>query len=275
MTRADISAGLGLCRAAHWNQTARDWEHFLTTSPDGTLVADQDGDVVGTVAMLPYGPFAWISMVLVEPTLRGQGIGTLLLHRGIALVPEGAVARLDATPAGEPLYRKIGFVGEYGISRWYLEADSRLAAPIREPKPLEDADWPAIREMDVRVFGASRLGLLQRLAREAPEYAWLVVGNEARLTGYVFGRHGHVREHIGPLVASDAETAAALLAACVGSKENRPVFVDVPDAQLDWREMLSRAGFAIERRFLRMYRGKLSTPGEPLLVHAIAGPELG
>ena len=70
MTIADIPAGLALCRASHWNQTERDWQHFLTSAPRGALVAEHEGKVVGSVATMPYGPFTWISMVLVDPAVR-------------------------------------------------------------------------------------------------------------------------------------------------------------------------------------------------------------
>jgi hypothetical protein len=36
MGLADIPAGLGLCRASHWNQTERDWLYFLMTAHDGS-----------------------------------------------------------------------------------------------------------------------------------------------------------------------------------------------------------------------------------------------
>src|SRR5689334_14786450 len=101
MTAADIPAGLALCRAAHWNQTAIDWGVFLT-SAGGALVAEEESRVIGTVATMPYGAFTWISMVLVDPAARGRGVGRLLLEHGLALLPPGVVARLDATAAGEP-----------------------------------------------------------------------------------------------------------------------------------------------------------------------------
>src|SRR5687767_2691655 len=88
MTVSDIPAGLALCRASRWNQTERDWLYFLTAAPHSAVVAVEDGVVIGTVATMPYGPFAWISMVLVDPAARHRGIGTLLLDRGLALVPE-------------------------------------------------------------------------------------------------------------------------------------------------------------------------------------------
>jgi hypothetical protein len=124
------------------------------------------------------------------------------------------------------------------------------------------------------VFGASRASLLERLANEAPEYAW-VAEHRGSVRGYLLGRHGHVREHLGPLVADSADAAGGLLDACVAANPNRSVFIDVPDEQQAFRDKLVRLGFAIERPFLRMHRGRLTTPGKPSRVYAITGPEFG
>ena len=274
MVGADISAGLRLCRASQWNQTERDWEHFLTAAPGYALVAVEHGVVVGTVAALPYGSFTWISMVLVDPTVRGKGIGTTLLTRGLALVPQGSTARLDATPAGEVIYRKLDFVAEYGLTRLFL--DSRPSGVMRGSgvRLLESSDWPALLEMDLRAFGASRASLLERLAAGSPGYAW-VAEDHGRLHGYLMGRHGHVRDQIGPLVADSAATARVLLDAVLASRTHPEIFIDVPEHQHEFRERLAQLGFAMERPFLRMYRGRLTTPGLPSLVYAITGPEFG
>lgn len=274
MTPDDIAAGLTLCRASHWNQTEQDWRFFLTTAPRGAIVAEEDGRVIGTVATCPYGSFTWISMVLVDPAARGRHVGTTLLQRGLELTGADATARLDATPAGEAIYRKLGFSGEYRLARWFLDLEPPPIVRRSSARPLARADWPAIREMDQRVFGASRVGLLQRLADEAPEYA-RVLSRGSSVQGYLLGRHGHNREHLGPLVADRPDTATALLESVLAERHNCRFYLDVPDDRQEWRDVLSKMGFAIERPFLRMHRGPLTTPGQPSSIHAIAGPEFG
>jgi GNAT superfamily N-acetyltransferase len=274
MTADDIASGLRLCRASHWNQTEQDWRFFLTAAPHGALVAQEHGRVIGTVATLPYGAFTWISMVLVDPAARGKHVGTALLRSGLALAGAETTARLDATPLGEGLYRSMGFVGEYRLARWCLDVAPPRIARRSSARPLTPEDWPPIREMDFGVFGASRLALLQRLADDAPEYA-RVIRRGSRLQGYLFGRHGHDREHLGPLVADDPDTAAALIASCVADQPRRRFYLDAPDDRRDWRDLLASMGWAIERPFLRMHRGPLTAPGQPSSIHAIAGPEFG
>ena len=273
MTPADVAAGLALCRASGWNQTAQDWRFFLTEAPHGALVAEEGGRVIGTVATLPYGSFTWISMVLVDPVARGRHVGTTLLQRGLELVAADATARLDATPSGEAIYRTIGFAGEYRLARWFLDVRPPIARRS-SAQPLTDTDWPAIREMDERAFGAPRPGLLGRLAAEAPEYA-RVLRRGSDVRGYVFGRHGHNRDHLGPLVADVPQTAAALLDSILTEYPDRRFYLDVPDDQQEWRDIISTIGFAIERPFLRMHRGSLERPGRPSSMYAVAGPEFG
>ena len=286
LTPSDIPAGVALCRAARWNQTERDWQFMLANAPDGAIGAVDEGVVIGTGVTVPYGPFTWISMVLVHPGWRSRGIGTGLLEQGLELLPESIVARLDATPAGEPLYRKLGFDAEHRLARWFVEtgAASRCgggryggraqASTAPEARPIGTADWPGILQMDRHVFGASRQRLLERLAAEAPEYGW-ILGRDGRTRAYLFGRHGHVREHLGPLVADNAESARLLLESCLAANGDRRFFIDVPDGHEEWKAALQTLGFAIERPFLRMYRGNLTAPGNPSVVYAVTGPEFG
>ena len=279
MTFSDIPAGVSLCRASHWNQTERDWEHFLVAAPRGALVAVENGSVIGTVATMPYESFTWLSMLLVNPAARGRGVGTLLLQRGLSLMDEGVATRLDATPAGKPIYRGLGFVAEYRITRLFLPRGSVFTTDRGASRPsvarlLTRADWPAVLDKDLHAFGGSRASLLERLAADAPEYAWSSE-RDGRLNGHLLGRHGAVREHLGPLIADSDETAWQLLGTCLAAHPDRDFFIDVPDDQQSWRARLDQLGFAIDRPFLRMYRGRLTAAGQPSRVYAITGAEFG
>src|SRR5690349_11093844 len=123
MVKADIDAGLILCRSAGWNQLENDWKIFLELSPDGNRVAvDENGKVVGTVTTISYEDhFSWIGMVLVDPEKKRQGIGTQLLLEALRVLVNMDTIKLDATPAGREVYLKLGFVDEYMLSRMVLK----------------------------------------------------------------------------------------------------------------------------------------------------------
>jgi ribosomal protein S18 acetylase RimI-like enzyme len=283
MTAGDIPAGLALCRASGWNQVERDWRRFLETQPGGALVAERDSRVIGTVATMRYGRrFAWVAMVLVDPAERGRGVGRALLNRGLSLLDDVDTARLDATPAGEPLYKTLGFVEETRLSRLLLApgaarmaiAPDPLSARVVTVRPLAPADWDAVAAFDARVFGADRRALLEWLWEGAPEYAW-VASDGDQLAGYVLGRSGHLFEHLGPVIAGDAGTAARLLTACLPSRADRAFAVDAPVDQVDWRRFLGDTGFVEQRPFFRMSRGRPAPSGLPPNLFASVGPEFG
>lgn len=260
MTPADIGRGLELCRAAGWNQTERDWRFFIEQTRAGCLVEEVDGRVIGTSATLDYGDeFAWIAMVLVDPEVRGQGVGTRLLKESIALLAGRKSIRLDATPAGERVYRPLGFLEEFPLARY--ERPAGEAAPVA-CVPVADSDWPWILELDRQAFGSEREQMLRWLAAGAPDLAF------STGDGYCFGRHGHRFDHIGPIIARSAESAWKLLAAALANC-SRETVVDSP---VQHEAVLARFGFRKQRPFLRM---SLGTPPEvdALLNYAITGPE--
>ena len=119
MTAADIPAGMRLRELAGWNQTEQDWQRFLKMAPSGCFVACVDGRVRGTVTTLDFEKrLGWVSMVLVDPEYRRQGMGTRLLEAGLSALENLGVEtiKLDATSMGRTVYLQRGFVDEYGIA---------------------------------------------------------------------------------------------------------------------------------------------------------------
>ena len=261
MQAGDLPAGLALVETAGWNQRERDWRLFLDRNPRGVLAAEHEGRVIGTAATLDYGPFAWISMVLVEPAARGRGVGTALLEGALAILKDSPCVRLDATPLGEPVYRKMGFVDEYAIERW--ERPAGAIEPRGKAQPLEDLR--AIAALDAGAFGADRAWLLEWLREGAPALAWRAAG------GFALGREGRRFTHIGPVMAADEETARALITAALHAARGRAAVIDIPAAKAG---VAAALGFARQRPLLRMRLGRPAPLLDPC-VCAIAGPELG
>lgn len=274
MTPADIPAGLELCRASRWNQVRRDWELFLQLSPRGCRVAAKDERVVGTVTTVRYQDhFSWIGMVLVDPQERRQGIGTQLLQRALDVLKDEVSVRLDATPAGHEVYRKLDFVDEYRLSRMET-AGSISSSEKNSAQLMTEADLREVIEMDCEVFGADRRVTLSWMFDGAPEYAWIIMRGR-RIAGYTFGRHGHNFEHLGPVIAEEQETAQQLVMACLNKNEGKSFILDASQHDPEWRLWLESIGFKEQRPFIRMFHGSNPYPGLPEKQFAVLGPEFG
>jgi GNAT superfamily N-acetyltransferase len=273
MTADDITAGMRLKEIAGWNQTRGDWERFLRAGPAGCFVAEVEGRVMGTAAIIVYeGRFAWIGMVLVDPVTRGQGIGTKLLEKTIEYLDACGIPsmKLDATPQGKPIYEKLGFVSEYEIERWLRKRPSTARA-IAEGGPAQPEDAFAL---DREVFGADRSELLRSVEQDAPKFA-LAARDQGKLTGYAFGRKGSRADHLGLWVAQDEASARSLLDEFLRRSGRETVFVDGMKPSPWAMTLLAERGFEYSRPLTRMYRGRNDFPGRPELQGAVLGPEFG
>ncbi len=265
----DVSSGLALSEEAGWNQTFEDWS-LLIRLGRAFAVLGPDRRPVATALALPYPPdFGWISMVLVHGPFRRRGLATRLLDRTISeLRQRGLIPVLDATLTGQPVYERIGFRPIDSLTRWRGEGGG---SPARATlAPLLAGELGEVAGLDRAAFGADRSAVLADLLGRPGAVSRRAPG----ANGFLLSRPGRTATHIGPVVARAAGTAVALLEAALAALSG-PVLIDVPDRQAAVAGLLARRGFRAERCFTRMALGRDTGFGNPALVRAVAGPELG
>jgi GNAT superfamily N-acetyltransferase len=258
---------------AGWNQNVADWR-FMLGAGRGFGCRGTDGKWQASSLVLPLGDrLAWISMVLVTEARRRGGVGSGLLKRCIAEVQaSGAVAGLDATEQGRPIYLPLGFHDLYRISRWHFDGAMNVPSPVGL-RPLAPADLPAIIAYDCALSGMERPALLRHLASRQPRAAWVAEAG-GRLKGFVMAREGRSASSIGPVVADD-ETAGLALIAKATSSVPGPFIIDIPDAHAEIRRSLQGLGAVSPRGYVRMTLGDAPGLNDPSHLFALAGPELG
>jgi GNAT superfamily N-acetyltransferase len=273
LAAADLDGAQALVAEAGWNQNAADWHLFLDLGR-AFAVKDAQGRLAATAATLPYpSGFGWISMVLVAKAFRRRGIATRLLALRIAeLKSAGMVPVLDATPAGRQVYLPLGFRDGWTIQRW-RRAGAARAGEAPGVRALNESDWPAILALDASVFGCDRSGLLARLGARSSGFACVLV-QDGRLRGFLLGREGRIATQLGPIVADDPASAAALASWAAGRLAS-PVIVDALERHGAFARWLGANGFQKERPYTRMALGRDGLFGDPGRTVAIAGPELG
>lgn len=271
----DLGDADALVKEAGWNQTEADWRIFLDL---GAVFAIRDrGRIVATAATLPYGrKFAWISMVLIAGEYRRRGLATQLMERCIETITAvGLVPILDATPAGREVYLGLGFQDSWPFQRMLLKGRAKTSegtSPL-EVEPVTDKDWNELCAYDAKWFGADRSAVLSRLRGRLPE-AEALVRRSGKIAGFLLGRKGRRAAQIGPLVADDPDTAAALLEYAAGAVA-LPVYIDVMDDKATLIERLRSTGFVHERPYTRMMLGRSESFQDLPHTFAVAGPELG
>ena len=263
---------------AGWNQNVADWR-FMLGAGRGFGCTGRDGKWKASSLILPLGQkLAWISMVLVTKERRRFGLGTGLLKHCIDEVRSaGAVAGLDATEQGRPIYLPLGFHDLYRISRWHFDRVKDAAFRLPQDvtlRPIAMADLAKLALYDRPLTGMERPAILAHLALRQPGRAWMAEDVAGKIVGFVLGREGRVAKSLGPVVADSEAIALALIAKAAASAPG-PFIIDVPETHRAVRAWLGAQGATTPRGYMRMTLGEAKGLDDPSYLFALAGPELG
>jgi predicted N-acetyltransferase YhbS len=274
LQESDIPAALRLKELAQWNQTENDWLRLLRLEPNGCFCATFDGEVVATTTTTTYRPeLAWIGMVLVDPKHRQLGIATRLMNAALEYVAKARIPtiKLDATPAGCSVYRKLGFKEESLIERWVgiggprQVSCSSLDTAVRGEAMIFDRD----------AFGAERSKLLEMLIDDCFVTPLVTTTADGHVTGYGLARPGSAAVYAGPLAAASRDAATTLFDGLLSQMSGKRVYADLNRNFPGGRKILTERGFVKQRDLVRMCYGQASDAGSSPSIFAIAGPELG
>ena len=172
-------------------------------------------------------------------------------------------------------------VGAHTSSSSQSEADNLAIADVTVemdknilPEPVSSNDVKNISDFDQHIFGVNRSSLIKYLLSEYPQKAWMFKRNNL-ITGIALGRTGNKYHHIGPVFAANIDDAKKLIASAVNELKHQPIVVDVMFDKKDLISWLHENGFTIQRKFVRMYKGKNLFPGDIGNQYLICGPEFG
>jgi GNAT superfamily N-acetyltransferase len=172
MTTADLEPAVAGILADDWGDR-REWFAFAVDHPGcEVVVAEVDGEVVGTAVATLNGPVAWIGTIWVARAHRRRGLGMDLTRAAMDAADEAGCRTqlLVATSKGRPLYERLGFE----VTSWYLtmEAPGRGGAVttpgterVRDARPADDL--PVLADLDRAATGEDRAHLLRAFVTPA------------------------------------------------------------------------------------------------------------
>jgi GNAT superfamily N-acetyltransferase len=245
---------------------------FYRTSPGGQLiVACYDSQVVGVSYAASFGRTGWIGNVAVHPEARGRGVGTAVSQAALDVLRRAGAATvlLTATKLGRPIYEKLGFGYDglhYGMWRRNEEpasagrpggtATGGQAVPAAAGDAAADnaavdsavADDTVItgRIEDVAALDAAATGEDRR--RYLASFA-----GRARVTRDGTGYRMSLPWGRGPVIASSADSAHALLAGMVAA--GAEPFLAFPETNTAGADVATSLGLRQVKNIPRMRFG--------------------
>ena len=262
MTVTDLEAAHRLSLKLGWPHRIDDWRQVHALG-EGIILENLDGEVLGTGLCFNQGPLATLGLVVISDAWQGLGLGREMMVRLIALAGSRSLL-LVATTAGQPLYRKLGFEPCNRVCQY-----QGIVTDV-PPVPL----LPGLRAM-----AASDQAALLALSPESPAYAAVVqsatqgavIENAGVIEGVALKRTFGRGAQIGPILASSAEQAQALVLALLAESEGEFIRIDLMDPDDD--SWLTASGLNCVDDVIRMCRGKAVE--EPLTRFGLMSQAMG
>ena len=244
-----------------WGAGRSDIEAFHAADPEGFLIAWDGERPVGSISAVRYDDtYSFLGYYIVDPSLRGRGLGHALLDAGLERVGPAA-SGLDGVLERLPTYTAIGFSAAHLITRYVGSAailSDALAARAMLVSYVAPGDVDGIIDYDARHVPARRESFVRTwLAPDSPRTSY-VVGRGHDIHGYATVRPmiggGSC---VGPLFADDESSALSLLAACAvtAMSSGVEIAIDIPEPHTAATALAESLGMAPRVAYMRMYRG--------------------
>jgi GNAT superfamily N-acetyltransferase len=228
-------------------------ERWMSLEGTTWLGGEESGRLVAMVGAIDYGPFAYIGLMGVHADFQRCGYGRAIMITLIERLEQAGqlCTLLDASEAGAPLYARIGYQ-DLSLSHVFRWNGNSPAIPLPERlERLELAHLPEIVTLDQPFFGANRSNVLRSHLTVYPGRILGVRNLRGELLGYVIAQISR----IGPWIAVNEESAAALLGAALKLEFEDSPTVILPSSNRAGIELLKAFGFELQRSLRHMGRG--------------------
>jgi GNAT superfamily N-acetyltransferase len=274
LTTADLDRADAIQQAAYGGGSRKDrLQLYLSLQPDGWLLATLDGEPAGIAGGTNYGTVGHIGLVAVDPSKQRRGVALALMQHLLGWFAQQncPVIQLDASDAGAPLYRQLGFVEDEKTLGFTQDDCALRPAQSERVTRLSAADIPLLAAFDTPIFGGERSAVFAAALAAAPERAFVARDAEGQVSGYLFAQ----QLVLGPWAARTPADAEALLAAALALPFEGAIRTLTPGSNADAGQLLMRYGFSPQRLLHRMRRGGTAAAGQRSLLYGQASLAIG
>ena len=268
MQTSHLTKAMRLSGDAGWPHRRADWEFVRAISRGFVALAGER--VVATALATPFGNAAMVNLVIVDPPLRGRGLGREIMTRAMATLDPGSW-HLVATEEGLPLYEKLGFrtVGRIAQHQGIMD----VTDPAGDAVWSTPADLPALIEIDREATMMDRTSLYRALSRQA---RFTVLRGPVGIAGFAAVRPFGKGRVIGPVVARSLSEAQELISLVMSDHAGEFLRVDT-GADTGLGPWLGACGLPETGHGLIMQKGAAPVPGKinTPKVYALASQALG
>ena len=238
-------------------QLGIDLMRMLVDSPNTfSVVAEQDGEVVGSNHLMEYDAIRAVGPITVDPDAQAKGVGRMLMEAVIARGKESAGIRLvqdSFNTASLSLYASLGFdIKEpLALMEGELKGDQPADVTVRA---IEEDDYEACAELCRKIHGFDRLNELKNMP---PFVTTLVAVRDGRLNAYASAPYFWVTNHA---VAETEEDMRALLIGAGNLVQDQPITFLLPTRHTNLFRWCLKHGMRVIKPLTLMAMGEYHEP---------------
>lgn len=260
MEENDIPNAVKLTDKEDWKNTYEDWKRLYRIG--GSVVAREDGELIGISTALSFGTIGVIGNVVVKKEKRMGGAGRLLVERALKILEKCETIKVHSLMPATPFYRKFGFVPS-GMSTYFerrMGGDSIQPFDVFEAEDIVSIDecWKEVIEIDMKQFGGDREKLLAEFKKTVPNMALAKISTTGEVLSYIMAKGDEKYYEIGPwIIKPGCKDWQRLFDKAVGgAPEGAKIGILVPSQNYRITSYLESVGYEPGMYTTDMLRGK-------------------
>ena len=274
--REDLEDIFRIADTTGWGETKDDILRYIRNPHHKyIMIVDPEGVIVAITLAVVYNEIGFIGHVIVEPELRGMGIGKEIMIEAINYLKYRGckTIKLDAVQKARSLYERVGFQFEKNSLRYFLDLSTeekkkdfferrKEFTKVNPIHTAKECDLDEILIADEELFGCNREGLLKILFEDFPELALISRDTDDFLAGYSFGVVENKILRIRAGLSDSLETTINLINTAIASAIETHKIEGVSIGMVEntnWGvKAMEALGFEKTGFSLRMYYGEKS-----------------
>jgi hypothetical protein len=223
--RNEMNYFIDWAAAEGWNPGLHDANCFYDTDPDGFIVGEYGGKIVGAISAVAYDDtFGFIGFYIVQPDHRNTILAPLLGRHALQHLNTQNIG-LDGVFDKVEKYKGIGFKFAYRNLRYEGKIKGIRSDNII---PVSELPFEKVIEYDTKFFPTKREVFLKKWLALPDSKSFAAIDN-GEIQGYGMIRKCRSGYKIGPLFAEENDIAEQILLSLSTEAKGDVIYLDVPE----------------------------------------------
>ncbi len=226
-TKDEVPVFIEWAQREGWNPGIHDGECHYVVDPDGWFVAEEAGEIIGTLVVTNYdSAFSFGGFYIIREDARGYGAGRKLWNHGMCHAGERNFGGDGVFEMQNKYAKNAGLIYAYRNIRWQGIAEGRAQPDL---VPATGLSLDTLSSYDRHHFPAERSRFVEKWISRDETLALAYLHPDESIGGYGVIRRCFEGYKIGPVFADTFDIAESIVDGLTESVSGEVFFFDTPE----------------------------------------------